>query len=69
MRHAPLPVARGHRDGSFTGAGSIEVGLHREIVERPRVGIRWYAPGGLVKVAEELRELEFGERMPLAAAP
>ena len=35
----------------------------------PRVGIRWYAPGGLVKVAEELRELEFGERMPLAAAP
>ena len=27
-------VARRHSDGSFTGAGSIELGLHRELVER-----------------------------------
>ena len=27
-------VARRHPDGSFTGAGSIELGLHRELVER-----------------------------------
>jgi hypothetical protein len=27
-------VQRHHPDGSFTGAGSIELGLHRELVER-----------------------------------
>jgi bifunctional non-homologous end joining protein LigD len=27
-------VARRHPDGSFTGAGSIELGLHRDLVER-----------------------------------
>jgi bifunctional non-homologous end joining protein LigD len=27
-------VARCHSNGSFTGAGSIELGLHRELVER-----------------------------------
>lgn len=27
-------VARHQSDGSFTGAGAIELGLHRELVER-----------------------------------
>ena len=27
-------VARRHPDGSFTGAGSIELGLHGDLVER-----------------------------------
>jgi hypothetical protein len=29
-----LPVARRHPHGSFAGTSSIELGLHREIVER-----------------------------------
>jgi hypothetical protein len=46
-------VARHEPDGSFTGAGSIELGLHREIVEllverlgelpvRRRGSVAWY---------------------------
>jgi bifunctional non-homologous end joining protein LigD len=46
-------VARRHPDGSFTGAGSIELGLHRELVarlesllaelpERRRGAVVWY---------------------------
>lgn len=46
-------VARPHPDGSFTGAGAVELGLHRELVERledrltelparRRGGVAWY---------------------------
>ena len=54
-------VARRHSDGSFTGAGSIELGLHRDLVERLEAGlaelparrrgpVAWY-PGEVAAVA------------------